>query len=183
MNIINKNEIEEWWWWFRWLSTSTKKNENENEKNGRRRNVNIIWYYTQYTHTHIANRVEYFTHFGSFDTLYSVGISRLSSISTISTSPDWISAVPSHEIIIGIQSAPDVQFSGIWKALNCIKKGYLLRCFYVYLLLWYRNRHLICWTYRTYNICLCCFRWNIFILFSFSCCFCCRLVIFLLLLL
>lgn len=79
------------------------------------------------THT-----VEYFTHFGSFDALYSVGISRLSSISTISTSPDWISAAPSHEIIIGIQSAPDVQFSGIWKALNKKKGFYFVAFTFIY---------------------------------------------------
>lgn len=76
--------------------------------------------------------VEYFTHFGSFDALYSVGISRLSSISTISTSPDWISAAPSHEIIIGIQSAPDVQFSGIWKALNKRKRLWLRFYTFIY---------------------------------------------------
>lgn len=108
MNIINKNEIEEWWW-FRWLSIRTKWSS----VRWRKKNANIIY----------INTDEYFTHFGSFDALYSVGISRLSSISTISTSPDWISAVPSHEIIIGIQSAPDVQFSGIWKVLNK-EKGY-----------------------------------------------------------
>lgn len=43
----------------------------------------------------------------------SAGNSSVSSISTISTSPDWISAAPSHEIIIGIQSPPPEQFSGV----------------------------------------------------------------------
>lgn len=43
----------------------------------------------------------------------SPGNSSVSSISTISTSPDWISAAPSHEIIIGIQSPPPEQFSGV----------------------------------------------------------------------
>lgn len=88
-----------------------------------KKNANIIVHYI-----HID---EYFTYLGSFDALYSVGISRLSSISTISTSPDWISAVPSHEIIIGIQSAPDVQFSGIWKVLNKKKRLLLFSCFYI----------------------------------------------------
>lgn len=45
----------------------------------------------------------------------SAGNSSVSSISTISTSPDWISAAPSHEIIIGIQSPPPEQFSGVCK--------------------------------------------------------------------
>lgn len=44
----------------------------------------------------------------------SAGNNKVSSISTISTSPDWISAAPSHEIIIGMQSAPVEQFSGVW---------------------------------------------------------------------
>lgn len=109
----------------------------------KKENVNIVMY-----------TVEYFTHFGSFDALYSVGISRLSSISTISTSPDWISAVPSHEIIIGIQSAPDVQFSGIWKALN--KKKVLLCCFYIYLLYTLASTfHIECMRFEVYLFYIC----------------------------
>lgn len=47
--------------------------------------------------------------------LWSAGNKSVSSISTISTSPDWISAAPSHDIIIGIQSPPSEQRSGVWK--------------------------------------------------------------------
>lgn len=43
------------------------------------------------------------------------GMSCVSSISTIRTSPDWISAEPSHDIIIGKQSLSDEQSSGVCK--------------------------------------------------------------------
>lgn len=45
----------------------------------------------------------------------SAGSSKLSSTSTISTSSDCISDVPSHDIIIGMQSDPVEQFSGVCK--------------------------------------------------------------------
>lgn len=43
------------------------------------------------------------------------GMSCVSSISTIRTSPDWISAEPSHDMIIGKQSLSDEQSSGVCK--------------------------------------------------------------------
>lgn len=43
------------------------------------------------------------------------GMSCVSSISTMRTSPDWISAEPSHDIIIGKQSLSDEQSSGVCK--------------------------------------------------------------------
>lgn len=49
--------------------------------------------------------------------LENCGVSKVSSISTISTSPDCISLVPSHDIIKGEQSAPEEQSSG-----DCKKK-------------------------------------------------------------
>lgn len=52
----------------------------------------------------------------------SAGSNNVSSISTISTSPDWISAAPSHDIIIGMQSAPVEQFSGVWNQAEQRKK-------------------------------------------------------------
>lgn len=52
----------------------------------------------------------------------SAGNKSVSSISTISTSPDWISAAPSHDIIIGIQSPPPEQFSGVCKIKSSNRK-------------------------------------------------------------
>lgn len=52
----------------------------------------------------------------------SAGNNSVSSISTISTSPDWISAAPSHDIIIGIQSPPPEQFSGVCKNVTWREK-------------------------------------------------------------
>lgn len=46
------------------------------------------------------------------------GMSCVSSISTMRTSPDWISAEPSHDIIIGKQSLSDEQSSGVCKKIN-----------------------------------------------------------------
>lgn len=57
--------------------------------------------------------------------LVSAGSSRVSSISTIRTSPDWISAAPSHEMIIGRQSAPVEQFSGV---CNEKRTSHIIRC-------------------------------------------------------
>lgn len=75
----------------------------------------------------------------------SPGNSSVSSISTISTSPDWISAAPSHEIIIGIQSPPPEQFSGVcnkkkkkrtwWETTNFSLYNQLI-FFGMYLVVW-----------------------------------------------
>lgn len=75
----------------------------------------------------------------------SPGNSSVSSISTISTSPDWISAAPSHEIIIGIQSPPPEQFSGVcnkkkkkrtwWETTNFFLYNQLI-FFGIYLVVW-----------------------------------------------
>lgn len=46
------------------------------------------------------------------------GMSCVSSISTMRTSPDWISAEPSHEMIIGKQSLSDEQSSGVYIKLK-----------------------------------------------------------------
>lgn len=43
----------------------------------------------------------------------SAGNNKVSSISTISMSPDWISAAPSHDMVIGMQSPSTEQFSGV----------------------------------------------------------------------
>lgn len=56
------------------------------------------------------------TYFGVLSVKFmSAGSNNVSSTSTMSTSPDCISAVPSHDIIIGIQSDPVEQFSGVCK--------------------------------------------------------------------
>lgn len=58
------------------------------------------------------------TYFGLLVKFMSAGRSRVSSTSTMSTSPDCISAVPSHDIIIGIQSDPVEQFSGVCNVIG-----------------------------------------------------------------
>lgn len=56
------------------------------------------------------------TYVASFVLLFfAAGIKNLSFISTMRTSPDWMSAEPSQESIIGRQSVADKQFSGVYE--------------------------------------------------------------------